>query len=94
MLVADGLRSGPGRLADATTQLLRVDWQTKLSRIGAPTLVIWGEHDKICPLSIGRGIVASILGSRLVVVGGAAHNPMWERHDVFDREVLGFLSTA
>ena len=94
VLVADGLRSGPGRLADAMTQLLRVDWQTKLSRIGAPTLVIWGEHDKICPLSIGRRMVASIPGSRLVVLDGAAHNPMWERPDVFDREVLGFLVTT
>jgi pimeloyl-ACP methyl ester carboxylesterase len=94
LLVADGLRSGPGRLTDATIQLLRVDWQAKLPRIRASTLVIWGEHDGICPLSIGRRIVASIPGSRLVVVEGAAHNPMWERPEVFDREVLDFLSTS
>ena len=58
----------------------------------APTLVIWGEHDGICPLSIGEQIVAAIRGSRLVVAEGAAHNPMWERSDEFDREVLGFLA--
>jgi pimeloyl-ACP methyl ester carboxylesterase len=91
VVIADGVRSGPGRLADASIQLLRADWRRKLPRIGAPTLVIWGKHDRICPLSIGRRIVAAIPGARLVVVEGAAHNPMWERPDVFDREVLDFL---
>ena len=54
--------------------------------------MIWGEHDTICPISIGRRIVAAVAGSRLVVVEGAAHNPMWERSDVFDREVSDFLA--
>jgi pimeloyl-ACP methyl ester carboxylesterase len=92
VLLADSLRSGPGRLTDASRQLLRADWQAKLPRIEAPTLVIWGEHDRICPLAIGRRIVELIDGSRLVVVQGAAHNPMWERPDVFDRELLAFLA--
>ncbi len=94
VLVRDSLRSGPVRLADATIQLLGADWRTKLPRIQAPTLVIWGEHDTICPLSIGRRIVAAVPGSRLVVVPGAAHNPMWEQPDAFDREVLDFLSAS
>ncbi len=92
VLVADGLRSGPGRLTDASVQLLRADWRTKLPQIKAPTLVIWGEHDEICPLAIGQAIVAAIAGSRLVVVAGAAHNPMWERPEAFDREALDFLT--
>jgi len=92
VLVQDSLRSGPLRLADATIQLLGADWRVKLPRIQSPTLVMWGEHDTICPLTIGRQIVASVPGSRLVVVEGAAHNPMWERPEVFDREVLDFLA--
>ena len=92
VLVADGLRSGPRRLTDTSIQLLQADWQTKLAQIKAPTLVIWGEHDKICPIAIGRRIVAAIAGARLVVVEGAAHNPMWERSDAFDRLVSDFLA--
>jgi len=92
ILAWDAIRSGPIRLAEATTQLLRADWRYKLARIQAPTLVIWGEHDRVCPIGIGRSITAIVPGSRLVVVGGAAHNPMWERPDVFDREVLDFLA--
>ena len=92
VLVADGMRSGPRRLTDASIQLLRADWRAKLPNIEAPTLVIWGEHDRICPLAIGQKIVATIAGARLVVIEGAAHNPMWERSDAFDREVLAFLA--
>ncbi len=92
--IADGLRAGPARLADATIQLARVDWRRKLPLVEAPTLVIWGEHDMICPIAIGRLIVATIPGSRLLVVEGAAHNPMWERADIFNREVLGFLDAG
>ena len=94
VLIADGLRSGPRRLTDASMQLLRADWGTKLPKIEAPTLVIWGEHDRICPLAIGQRIVAAVPGSRLRVVQGAAHNPMWERSDEFNREVLDFLSLS
>ena len=92
VLIADGLRSGPGRLTNAAIQLMRADWRAKLPRIEAPTLVIWGEHDRVCPLTIGHRIVDLVPDARLVVVEGAAHNPMWERPDAFARGVLDFLS--
>ena len=92
VVIADGFRSGPMRLTDASIQLLRADWRSKLPRIEAPTLVIWGEHDKICPVRIGHRIVESVPGSRLVVIDGAAHNPMWEQADEFNRIVLDFLA--
>ncbi len=94
MLAWDSIRSGPIRLVEATSQLLRADWRAKLSKIQAPTLVVWGEHDRVCPIGIGRSIVAVVPGSRLVVIEGAAHNPMWERPDAFDREVLDFLAAT
>jgi len=92
VVLGDTLRSGPIRMAGATYQILQADWQAKLPLISAPTLVIWGEHDTICPPRIGREIIARLPGSRLVVIRGAAHCPMWERPEVFDREVLAFLA--
>jgi pimeloyl-ACP methyl ester carboxylesterase len=75
-------------------QVLQADWRARLPRIEAPTLVLWGEHDGVCPPAIGREIVALTPGSRLVVIPGAAHSPMWERSADFDREVLAFLSAS
>ncbi len=92
-LVMDGFRAGPLRLADASFQLLSADWRDKLPRIAAPTLVVWGEHDAICPIAIGHEIVSLVADARLLVVEGAGHNPMWEQPDVFDREVIAFLAT-
>jgi pimeloyl-ACP methyl ester carboxylesterase len=91
MLVRDVARSGLFRMAKATVEVLRKDWSDKLPAIAAPTLVIWGEHDRVCNPRIGEEIVAAVPGARLVIIRGAGHNPMWEKQADFDREVLGFL---
>ena len=91
VLVEDTWRSGPWRMLEATVQLLQADWNRKLPLIRAPTLVIWGEHDRVCPPVIGRRISELVPDARLVIIPGAAHNPMWERPARFDREVLDFL---
>jgi pimeloyl-ACP methyl ester carboxylesterase len=94
VLVGDGVRAGPIRLADAAIQLVRADWRSRLPCIQAPTLVIWGEHDGICPRAIGDEIVGLVPDARMVVIDGAAHNPMWEAPDRFDRVVMDFLGAT
>jgi pimeloyl-ACP methyl ester carboxylesterase len=91
-LAGDVLRVGPIRLTQATLQLVRADWSDVLDRIVAPTLVVWGEGDTICPPVIGRSIVERLPGSRLVTIGDCGHNPMWEHPAEFDRLVLDFLA--
>jgi pimeloyl-ACP methyl ester carboxylesterase len=94
VLMRDLMRSGPIRMAAATADLLRKDWSDKLPSISAPTLVIWGEHDRVCNPRIGEQIAATVPDARLVIIPGAGHNPMWERPDDFDRQVLPFLQGA
>ena len=90
-LLRDVFRSGPIRMARATSEVLRKDWAHKLPGIAARTLVVWGEHDHICNPRIGEQIAATVPDARLVVIAGAGHNPMWEKQAAFDREVLAFL---
>ena len=90
-LLRDAARSGPVRMARATAELLRTDWGHKLPAITAPTLVIWGQHDRVCNPRIGEQIAAAMPDARLVIIPGAGHNPMWEKQPDFDREVLTFL---
>lgn len=94
VLVRDVWRSGLIRMAGATREVLGNDWDAKLPSIHAPTLVVWGEHDGICAPTIGRQIATSIPGATLVVIPGAGHNPMWERHQSFDHAVLAFLRSS
>jgi pimeloyl-ACP methyl ester carboxylesterase len=91
LLTRDSLRAHPLSLGFATFDLLGTDWRPMLSRIRAPTLVIWGEHDTLTPESIGRQIAANIPGDRLVFIPGAGHNAMLDRPDEFNAEVIAFL---
>lgn len=90
-MVGDALRSGPLAFAEATRELLLTGIPAALERIAVPTLVIWGELDTIVPLAVGEAIAARIPNARLVVMPGAAHNPMWEQPEAFNRLVLDFL---
>jgi pimeloyl-ACP methyl ester carboxylesterase len=40
-----------------------------------PTLVVWGERDRILPLEHGRKAVQAVPGTRLIVFPGARHEP-------------------
>jgi pimeloyl-ACP methyl ester carboxylesterase len=93
-LAQDIGRVGPIRLTEATRQLLASDWADLLPRISAPTLVVWGELDSLCPPTVGRAIVERVAGARLVTIGRAGHNPMWEVPVAFNRVVLDFLAEA
>jgi pimeloyl-ACP methyl ester carboxylesterase len=93
LLMEDLMRVGGVRLAEATLQLLRTDWVDALALIEAPTLVIWGEGDTICPWVIGDAIVARVAGARMVVIPDCGHNPMWERPEAFLEAAAPFLAS-
>jgi 3-oxoadipate enol-lactonase len=59
--------------------------------IGAPTLVIAGEHDVLIPSCYARGTAGRIAGSRFGLGGGAGHNPLVERPGEVVPEVIDFL---
>jgi pimeloyl-ACP methyl ester carboxylesterase len=55
--------------------------------IEAPTLIIWGRHDEIVPLSVGERLHAAIPHSRLVIVENAGHAP----HEETSEQVRAIL---
>ncbi|CAN5185782.1 alpha/beta fold hydrolase [soil metagenome] len=62
-----------------------------LTRIGAPTLIIWTEHDPTAPIATGERFEAAIPDSRLVIMGDCAHWPQWEKADAFNALHLDLL---
>lgn len=50
-----------------------------LHRIDRPTLLLWGDKDRIIARSYVEGWQAEIAGARLEVVAGAGHFPLWEQ---------------
>src|SRR3954451_17061585 len=54
-----------------------------LHRIDLPTLLIWGEADRLVPPVFGEAYRALIPNSRFVVLHGAGHAPFDEQKDEF-----------
>ena len=50
----------------------------RLGEIKVPTLILWGERDRLIPLRWGREFEKAIPGSRLVVFPGLGHVPQEE----------------
>jgi pimeloyl-ACP methyl ester carboxylesterase len=60
-------------------------------RVRAPTLLLWGEDDRMVPLSLAKRLHRAIPGAELRVIPVCGHTPFLERPDEFLREVGPFL---
>lgn len=91
-MAGDALVAGPRTILRALWGILRDDVRPLLGRVAVPTLIVWGERDGIVPLADGRRMRAEIPGARLLLLNGAAHNPMVDRAEDFNGAVLRFLA--
>ena len=67
--------------------------EAELNRIGVPTTLLWGRHDRMVPLAIGEA-AASRHGWPLHVIDGAAHAPHIEQPDAFADALTSALSVS
>lgn len=58
--------------------------------INQPTLILWGEDDRVIPLEDAYKLHDSILNSRLVIVKNCGHVPQEEQSELFAEVVSGF----
>jgi pimeloyl-ACP methyl ester carboxylesterase len=63
----------------------------RLHRITAPTLVVWGEHDRLAPPVYAQEFAAGIADARAAIIAGAGHVPQWERLEEVAPLVADFL---
>jgi pimeloyl-ACP methyl ester carboxylesterase len=61
----------------------------RLHRISAPTLLIWGDHDRLVPPAYASDFAAAIPRARAEVVAGAGHMVPVEKQD----EVVGLIES-
>jgi pimeloyl-ACP methyl ester carboxylesterase len=92
MLMADALRAGPFTLGRASRAIRQLNQPPPLQDITAPTLVLWGEHDRMFPPDYGQHVAAALPHASFALIEGAGHNAMWDRPGEFNRLVLDFLT--
>lgn len=63
----------------------------RIHRIQSPTLIVWGESDRLVPPSYAEDFRSSIRDSRVAIMKEAAHMPMLEKPAEFVSLVTEFL---
>ena len=66
----------------------------ELDKIKAPTLVIWGDADKVIPVRHAEIALRTIPDCRAVVISQAGHGPQIDKPEIFSKLVLEFLATG
>lgn len=80
------------------TVLARLVWERpydpklakRLHRIQCPTLLVWGDHDRLVPPAYGEAYRKHIPGAELKLIPNCGHLPMFEREAEFVETVASF----
>ena len=64
----------------------------KIASLNKPTLLVWGDEDKVVPLAFGRAAREILPNSRLCILEGTSHTPYYEKFSEFNAAILDFLS--
>lgn len=65
----------------------------KLASIKTPTLILWGEQDKLLPVSGAKWFTSHIAGSKTIIYPGIGHLPMEEAADKSAADLANWLAT-
>lgn len=78
----------------AGRQILPPDLEERSRRyreLDVPVLLLWGDHERVIPLWVGKRLEREMPDARLVVLGSCGHVPMDERPEASLRVVERFL---
>jgi non-heme chloroperoxidase len=91
-LIAESLK-GPAKTWKAAMRgILSFDSSAELSRITAPTVIIWGDQDGLCSRAEQEILLAGIPNSRLSVYRGEGHVVNWEKPEAVAAELVDLVN--
>jgi pimeloyl-ACP methyl ester carboxylesterase len=85
------LGSGKPGFSDALEAMCRYPLRERLEKIACPTLIVWGDKDRLVPPKDASVFEQLIPGSRKIVYGDTGHVTMMERPARFNADVRTFL---
>lgn len=72
-----------GEMRDIFIKVVNQDLSFLFKKIKIPTLIIWGEKDKVLNVDIAKEFKAGIVNSKTRIVWGAGHDPHLQKSDQF-----------
>ena len=91
MLRAPGVRSA---ILERANQTVYTDPVPRLRKITAPTLLIWGENDRMIPSSNAQSYAHVLMSSKTVLLPNLGHLPQEEQPEVALAHVSDFLNST
>jgi len=83
----------PRALAQCLEVLAISDLRPGLAQITQASLVMAGEHDRLCPAEASRRLATALPHAELSVIEGAAHAPFLSHRDAVLARLQAFLDT-
>jgi len=63
----------------------------RLANISHPTLLLWGDHDRVFPLEVGKQVKNLLPQAAWHIIKEAGHLPQWEQPQIVNPLILSFL---
>ncbi len=63
-----------------------------LSELAIPTLIVWGEKDRVFPVEGARKLASRLVRSESLILKGASHTCYLEQPETFHERLLEFLT--
>jgi non-heme chloroperoxidase len=93
-LIAESMKAPLHVWRAALASILTFDSAAELSRITAPTVIVWGDQDPLCSRAEQEILLAGIRNSRLSVYRGEGHCVNWEQPDAVAAEIVDLAGRA
>ena len=90
LVVSDALRAGPLGLAHGIAYVSSRDLRPQLPDVRAPTLLLWGERDRLVPLWVAEEWQRLVPHARLALLP-CGHVPMLEQPVAVAERLVAFL---
>lgn len=66
----------------------------RIANISHQTLLLWGDHDRVFPLEVGKQVKNLLPQAEWHIIPEAGHLPQWEQPQVVNPLILSFLEKA
>lgn len=89
------ITSQPERIAGfvAVAPVSLRTYKERLHQINSPVLAVWGENDRLIPINDAELLVKTVKHGKLVVIPNGSHAPYMSNPQMFNQELIQFMST-
>jgi len=94
LAVQQVLGTGKPGFSDALEAMCRYPLRDRLEKIACPTLIVWGDKDRLVPVKDASVFERLIADSRKIVYEDTGHVSMMERPARFNADVRSFLEES